>query len=284
MKRCGNNLLHKCHPHKSSKDYDRSDTSWKDEIENEEMSKLINADCLTALKDIPDDSIDCIVTSPPYNLKGLKGVGVPKTSPARWNGKYKQATYGLDYAGDNMREEDYQQWQVDILNECYRVIKPGGSVFYNHKNRRFKCQLYSPMEFIDRCDLVLHQQIIWDRCSSHIPCPGMLGNSTEFIYWLRKEKPVVYKPDGLLWKCEVWRQMPVQGKKRPNHPAPFPIELPTNCILLTTQPGDVVLDPFAGSGTTLVAAKQLGREYIGIEVSKEYCELIGKRLNDILEF
>lgn len=243
-------------------------------------TKVIRGDCLEQLRLLPGDSVDCVVTSPPYNLKGLKGLkGLCHSYPAKWNGKYIQATYGLDYDGDDLVETDYQAWQIAILNECHRVIKDTGSIFYNHKNRRLKGTTRSPLEFIARTKLNFYQEIVWDRCSSHIPAVRKLGESTERIYWLTKTtKPNVYKPKGILWKCEVWRQMPVQGKKRPNHPAPYPIELPMNCILLTTKPGDTVLDPFAGSGTTLVAAQQLGRNGIGIEISEKYCQLIEQRL------
>lgn len=235
--------------------------------------QLYNDDCLIALAKIADNTIDCIITSPPYNLKGLRG---KNTKPAKWNGKYAQG--GLSYDGDDMPEQDYQDWQIAVLNECYRVIKPTGSVFYNHKVRRSKHICYHPLEFISKTNLTFYQQIIWDRCGSHLPAVQTLGQSTELIFWLTKDKPAVYKPENLLWKCEVWRQMPVQGKNRPNHPAPYPIELPTNCILLTTKENDLVLDPFAGSGQTLLAAKQLNRNAIGIEVSQEYCNLINDRL------
>lgn len=248
---------------------------------------LYNEDCLTRLKQIPDNTIDCVVTSPPYNLGGLKKVKIPKTYPTiQGPNKYKQASYGIAYAGDDMPEADYQQWQIDILNECHRVIKPGGSVFYNHKLRRHKGIGYHPWDFVGKSNLNLYQMITWDRQISHVPCPKMLGVSTEMIFWLVKDKPTVYKPDSLLWKCEVWKQYPSKRNQhnptaktsRPDHPAPYPLGIPTNCILLTTQEGDMVLDPFAGSGTTLLAAKDLNRNSIGIEISEKYCELIKERM------
>lgn len=228
---------------------------------------VIQGDCLEQLKLLPSDSVDCVVTSPPYNLSANK-------VRIKWNGKYQSDA--IDYSNDEMDEVEYQQWQVDVLNECFRVIKPTGSVFYNHKIRKG----IHPWEITSKSKLKFHQQIVWDRCGSHFPAVHSLGQSTELIYWLVKQKPAVYKPKELIWRCEVWRQMPVQGKKRPNHPAPFPIEIPTNCILLTTKPGDLVLDCFAGSGTTLVAAKLLNRNAVGIEVSKKYCKVIEERLKD----
>jgi len=232
---------------------------------------IINDDCLAALKDIPDNSIDCVVTSPPYNLTSLRG----KIKPGR---THTTQRIDIDYAtyGDDLPEEDYQQWQIQLVNELYRVIKPTGSIFYNHKIRRWKGVLYHPWDFLSQTDAKLYQQITWNRSNSSNVRKEYLLPTTEHIYWFRKEKPKVFKSE-VEHKTEVWN---IRPERERNHPAPYPVELAENCILLTTQPGDIVLDPFFGSGTTGVAAKRLGRRFVGIELSKEYCELAERRLNE----
>ena len=91
-----------------------------------ELNKIYNMDCLEYMKTLPNNSIHCIVTSPPYNLGGDFHTFVDG----------KRVTYG-DYVGfkDKLTEEDYQQWQIEVLNECYRILKEDGFMFYNHKNR-----------------------------------------------------------------------------------------------------------------------------------------------------
>ena len=93
---------------------------------------LIQKDCIEGMKELDADSINCIVTSPPYNKKGL--LGNVKLGNQIW-GKFN---IDYDTYGDDMPEDEYQAWMVALLNECYRVIKPDGSIFFNHKPRRFK--------------------------------------------------------------------------------------------------------------------------------------------------
>jgi len=104
-----------------------------------------------------------------------------------------------------------------------------------------------------------------------------LFNTTERIYWFCKAKPAVYKQQvDEAYRGDVWAMTP---QRQNGHPAPFPEQLAENCILLTTQPGDVVYDPFAGSGTTLAVAERLSRASIGTEIDSMYVALTTKRLN-----
>ena len=144
---------------------------------------LIQKDCIEGLKELDDNSVNCIVTSPPYNKKGLQGKAttktkkqvqefVEKTDPAKRK-RYKYHEKGnaiwnkfeIDYDtfGDDMLEEEYQSWMITFLNECYRVIKPDGSIFFNHKPRRYKNRSYLPTDFIQHSNAELYQLIIWDR-------------------------------------------------------------------------------------------------------------------------
>ena len=96
-----------------------------------ELNKIYCIDVLEGLKNIDDNSIDLIITSPPYNKVGLNGIQKGK----KWN---KTIDYDGDPQNDNMDENEYQKWQLNILNELFRVLKEDGSLFYNHKNRIHK--------------------------------------------------------------------------------------------------------------------------------------------------
>lgn len=232
---------------------------------------LIKKDCIEGLKELKSDSVDCIVTSPPYNKKGL--LGKVKKGNQIW-GKFN-----IDYNtyGDDMPEEEYQAWMIAFLNECYRVIKPTGSIFFNHKPRRHKNRCYLPIDFILQSDVELYQLIIWDRRNSPNIRNDVLVPCTEHIYWLCKNKPKVFRDAvDAQYRSEVWVINPERQKK---HPAPFPSQLVRNCIQLTTQEGDLVLDPFMGSGTTAVVAKELNRKWIGFEIDDSYSKIVEERLS-----
>ena len=233
---------------------------------------LIQKDCIEGLKELEDNSVNCIVTSPPYNKKGL--LGKTKLGNQIW-GKFN-----IDYNtyGDDMPEEEYQSWMVALLNECHRVIKPDGSIFFNHKPRRYKNRSYLPTDFIQHSNAELYQLIIWDRRNSPNIRNDVLVPCTEHIYWLCKDKPKVFR-DSIQpeYKSEVWVITPERQKK---HPAPFPEQLVRNCIQLTTEDGDLVVDPFMGSGTTAVVSQNLNRKWIGFDIDEKYVKITNDRLNE----
>ena len=106
-----------------------------------------------------------------------------------------------------------------------------------------------------------------------VPC-------TERIYWLTKNKPIVYRSQvDKYFISEVWR---FSAKTCKDHPAPFPLELPLNCINLTTKPNDIILDPFMGIGTTGIAALNLHRKFLGMELDTQYFEIAKNRIQDIV--
>tara|TARA_Y100001970_G_scaffold185349_1_gene225440 strand:- start:72 stop:803 length:732 start_codon:yes stop_codon:yes gene_type:complete len=233
---------------------------------------LIQKDCIEGMKELDSDSIDCIVTSPPYNKKGL--LGNVKLGNQIW-GKFN---IDYDTYGDDMPEDEYQAWMVALLNECYRVIKPDGSIFFNHKPRRHKNRCYLPTDFIQHSDVNLYQLIIWDRRNSPNIRNDVLVPCTEHVYWLCKKKPKVFRDSVHSdYRSEVWVIPPERQKK---HPAPFPPQLVKNCIQLTTETGDTVLDPFMGSGTTALVATELKRKWLGYDIDEKYIKITEDRLND----
>lgn len=217
-------------------------------------------DCLDGLRSLPDKSIDLIITSPPYNKAGFNGV--------RKNYKSDNWVHTIDYNGDvdvdNMPEDEYEQWQIDVLNECYRVLKDDGSMFYNHKVRVANNKASFPLEWINKSNFIFRQMIIWDRGGAPNLAPCRYIPSTELIFWLiKRQKNPRFKRQGIAHLSEVWRITP---QKNAEHPAPFPIDIPDNIIPCVAQGEKItVLDPFMGSGTVARSAVKYGCDYIGFD-------------------
>lgn len=239
-----------------------------------ELNKIYCCDVLEGLKQLDDKSVDLVVTSPPYNKAGFNGK-VKRTEHCIWNKT-------IDYSGnvdlDNMNEDDYQQWQITFLNECFRVLKDDGSLFYNHKIRVKQNQISHPIEWISKSDFYCRQIITWDRTASPNPDPCRYVPTTELIFWLCKsdKNPRFKRGANALFQTEVWR---VPAKKNTEHPAPFPIEIPDNIIPSVAQGEKItVLDPFMGSGTVAVSAVKHNCDYIGFEKFQEYIDMANERI------
>ena len=169
--------------------------------------------------------------------------------------------------------------QSEILSECLRVITDDGSVFYNHIDILREHQTMHPMYVYK---FPLKQIIIWNRRNSPKLDKSYFVPVNEYIFWLQKTKTsrTKFNRKDAKFKTNIWDFQP---DKKNNHPAPFPEELPENCILTTTDKNDIVLDPFIWSGTTAVACEKLNRRWIGIELNEEYCEIAKQRILEINE-
>ena len=228
---------------------------------------------------MPDNCVHLVVTSPPYNAS-------------------------KDYDED-LTLSDYLRLLQDVFSECYRVLAPGGRMVVNVANLGRKP--YIPLS--SHVNLIMHEigfmhrgEIVWDKSASagsscawgsfqsaSNPC---LRDIHEYLliyskgdYKLPRSKnerangriDTIRKEDFIQHTKSIWK-FPTESAKRVNHPAPFPVELPKRCIEMYTFAGDVVLDPFLGSGTTAVAAKSTGRKYIGIDLSSDYCNIANERI------
>ena len=235
-----------------------------------ELNKIYNEDCIETMKKIQDCSIDCIITSPPYNKKGLSGN--KKIGNQIWN----KFNINYDEYMDCMPEEEYQKYMIEILNQMNRIIKKDGSIFFNHKPRRYNNKVYLPTEFIHKSQCKIYQLIIWNRKNSPNIRNDILIPNTEHIYWLTKNKPKVYRNNiEKHFNGEVWD---IVAGKQNNHPAPFPEKLVDNLIKLTCNKESIVYDPFMGSGTVAKIALLNEIKYIGSEISKGYCEYAEEKL------
>lgn len=227
-----------------------------------DLDKLINIDCLQGFKDVDDNSIDLIVTSPPYNI-GAGGSAF----------KFK----GYDIYND--KNDTYEDFLLAVLKECYRTLKPSGSLMWNHKVRTVDKIAIHPLKTLFKTDFKLKQEIVWDLHDTHIHNKDRFYPINEMIYWLVKDETKTYFNSGFSELTTIWKMKRANKKDEGcNHPAPFTKELPKRSILAMTEIGDIVLDPFAGSGTTLLVAKELNRHYIGFELSDAYCKVADERL------
>ena len=237
--------------------------------------KIINDDILTT-KELGDDSIDLVVTSPPYNV-------------------------GIDYNShnDNLTYEQYLEFSKKWLARCFDWLKDDGRLCLNiplDKNKGGHKSVGADLTIIaKKIGFNYHSTIIWNE--------GNISRRTAWGSWKSASAPYVIAPVELIlvlykkrwkktsgsrqsnitkqefmeWTNGLWT-FSGESKKRVGHPAPFPIELPRRCIKLFSFVGDVVLDPFVGSGTTLIASYLENRKGIGVDIDKKYCQLTKKRL------
>lgn len=238
-----------------------------------ELNKIYLGDTLETLRKFPDNTFHIVVTSPPYNKGGAKGGLVKEV-------KYRNSS-------DTRDENAYQATQIDVLNELYRVMVPGGHLFYNHKPRLVKGATIHPLEWIFSSKFLgnLKQEIVWDRGIAAQLRGWQFWQIDERIYWLQKGITTGFELESrhALLKS-IWKLPPEQGYE--DHPAPFPVELPARCIysIANEQNGLNVLDPYSGTGSTLVAAKAFKHNYVGIDCSSDYITIAEKRLAGMTEF
>lgn len=235
-------------------------------------NKIFCSKTLDFLKKIPDESIDLAVTSPPYNIKNSTGNGLKDGRGGKWSNAALLDGY-TDHA-DTMPYDLYVEWQRECITEVMRVLKEDGAFFYNHKWRVQKGLIQNRQEIVD--GFPVRQVIIWQRAGGLNFNPGYFLPTYEVIYLIAKPKfKLAPKKNGV---GDVW-YFP-QELKSP-HPAPFPLKLIERIIDSTTA--EIILDPFMGSGTTAIAAKQCGRNFVGVDISNEYCKMANDRIKKYLK-
>ena len=245
-------------------------------IENKIPDKNINKFfCKSSEKmdELPDNSVHLIVTSPPYNVS-------------------------KEY-DDDLSLNEYLNLLNTVWEETYRVLVPGGRACVNVANlgRKPYIPLHSYIiEGMQEIGYLMRGEIIWNKASSASPSTAwgswlsaanpVLRDIHEYILifsketFLRKKEArenTITKGEFLEWTKSVWT-FPAVSAKQVGHPAPFPEELPYRLIQLYTFKGDVVLDPFAGSGSTCLSAIKNERNYVGYDIDSDYVKLAEKRI------
>jgi DNA modification methylase len=218
------------------------------------------------------------ITSPPYNI----GSKSEKKITNRKHGGYDAKSWGAirNYA-DNLPEDEYQESQKEFLNWCGRHLRRGGVVVYNHKARHkvidgYK-KLVKPDVWIEKSNLMLVDEAIWNRGSTHNHTLPWCYQQHEYVYILQRP--------GDDWHFQpkiksVWDIAPERGSF---HDAPFPGKFAETMLKCWSNPGDLVCDPYSGSGTTMVAALCLGRSFVGFEVVKDYFDAAVARFEKAAE-
>lgn len=182
---------------------------------------------------------------------------------------------------DDMPENEYRTWLAEVAASLAEAARPGASFFFNHKLRWRDGEIFHPIEYVrDWPDWQLIQEIIWDRrCGFAFNC-GLFAPSDERVYWLARKGARPTFNEGSARYLSVW-DIPsnrTQKGSEKGHPCPFPLELASRCVSSTTSPDDLVLDPFAGSGTTGIAAIKAGRRCVLIEKDARYIPIILRRV------
>lgn len=233
------------------------------------LNKIICGNTVEVIKKIPDGVIDLVITSPPYNLKNSTGNGMKDGRGGKWANAGLQK--GYTHHDDCMPHDEYVKWQRDCLNEMMRVIPENGAIFYNHKWRVQDGLLQDRQDILN--GFPVRQIIIWKRKGGLNFNPGYFLPTYEVIYLIAKPKfKLALKANAY---GDVWEFM--QDMKN-DHPAAFPVPLIDRIVSSTNA--KVILDPFMGSGTTAISAINFKRNYVGIDISPDYCDMAKERIKN----
>lgn len=233
-------------------------------------AEIIQGDCLEIMATIPDESYGLAVTSPPYNLLNSRGGGMRPGAASKWrHAKYRDGQ-GYDQYRDNVPEQDYQEWLYLALAEVMRILRPDGAAFVVFKWRQQYGLIQDRREVFNR--LPVRQILIWQRPGGINFNQGYFLPNYEVIYLLAN--PAFRLAPGANGQGCIWKHEPDYDN---DHPAPFPLSLARQIVAATPDNG-AVIDPFAGSGTAGVAAVSQGRDFLGIDVSEQYCQQARARI------
>ena len=263
------------------------------------VDRIVEGNCQQALRDVPDNSVDLIFTSPPY-------------------ADQRKSTYG------GIKPDNYVEWFLPKADQFYRVLKPSGTFVLNIKERVVNGERHTyVMELVlemRRRGWLWTEEFIWHKKNSYPgKWPNRFRDNWERLIQFNKRRNFNMYQEEVMIPVGSWAEhrlsnlsdtdqirdeskvgsgfgknvsnwlgrdkvypnnvlhMATESSNK-NHSAVFPVALPTWFIKLFTQPGDLVLDPFLGSGSTAVAALNLGRHFLGIEINGEYAELARERV------
>jgi len=226
-----------------------------------ELNRIYCMDCLEGLKMLPDNSVDLIITSPPY--EDISGAG-----------------YKADKK-DILFMKLYSDFLDKLFNEYYRILKFSGQIFFNikHKTHNKSLRTVHWLEFLESLSkFKLKSYIIWKYAGSFDSSNRRFHLDYEIIYHLSKSDEIYLNE-----KCEIHDALSSvwyipHNIKNKVHPTQMPVAVVERILKVASKEGDIIMDNFMGSGTTAVACLRLNRNFIGFEISPEYCKIAEKRL------
>lgn len=244
--------------------------------------RVIAGDNREVLRDMirRSERFDLILGSPPYNLGNSTSA---REHPNSSKGSAFPSGIDYDIYRDAMPEPEYQEQQIQTLDLLAQVLQPNGSLFYIHTDRIVDGETIDPADWIKQTQrLKIHQRITWDQRRTVAHNAGHCSITNEWVFWLTLRHWYGEIDHAIANRGSVWpiviptRPKPKPGERR--HPCPFPLELAERIILLASKPGDRILDPWHGEGTTGAGAQRAARIYTGIDVSEAYCADSFRRL------
>lgn len=248
------------------------------------LDQIIHGNCLEVLEDLPENSVDLIFADPPYNLQLQQALWRPNMTK-------------VDAVDDDWDQfsslSAYDQFSLDWLSACRRVLKENGTIWVIGSYHN----IYRVGSIMQDLGYWFLNDVIWIKTN---PMPNFRGvrftNAHETLIWASKSKDSKYtfnhhamkslnddlqmRSDWLLPICSGSERIKINGKKA--HSTQKPEALLYRVILSSSNPGDLVLDPFFGSGTTGAVAKKLHRHWIGIEAEEQYIQIAQERLDKIM--
>lgn len=248
------------------------------------VNSILNLDCIEGMRSISENSIDLIIADPPYNLN-------------KDFGEWKESA----------KKSEWLEWSKTWLNECNRVLRPGGNIFVygiHHHLCWLQCHMYE-------LGLEYRRQIIWYYENGFSGYTRSLAAHYEPLLWFSKGGGYTYHqirepyksterlkhkitkngkvwephPDGRL-AGDVWRFPVLAGKRfadeKVDHPTQKPLSICERIVEHFSNPNDIILIPFCGSGSECVAAKRAGRNYISFELNPDYISIAQRRLDETM--
>jgi site-specific DNA-methyltransferase (adenine-specific) len=233
------------------------------------INKIICGDCLEVMKEMPDKCMDLVITSPPYNAS-------------------------KEYEND-LSPNEWLKFLSNINTQIYRILRAGGryalNITFDIQNQSLGNMKILPLAFLSLGNLSLKDLICWNQLNTESDTAWGSWKSAsaphfrhqcEYIIISYKETwhhgkgiSSISSRNFTRWTIDHWNMC---CARKNEHPAPFPQELPARLINLLSFEGELILDPFLGSGTTARAAKDLRRNFIGIEINPDYCKIAEERL------
>lgn len=248
--------------------------------------RLYHGDCIEILKQVPENTFDMVFADPPYHLSNGgftchagKAVSVNK-------GKWDKS---------NGHESDYK-FHLDWITECKRVLKPSGTIWISGTYH----SIYSCGFALQSAGYKVLNDITWFKpnASPNLSCRYFTA-SHEMLLWAIKDPKAkhtfnydeikngnwgddfIKKPNKQMRSVWAVGTIKAYEKKHGKHPTQKPLELLKRIIIASTNPGDLILDPFTGSSTTGIAAHKIGRRFVGIDIESQYLDLSVKRFKDL---